>query len=127
ADVELTLRAHLGGAGIAEVRVVRPNDDAAAARSVASSQMSHKRIDRLGHMPIAQVPRRDASTEHRAVVGLGITCQARILLGEEELVLRYTTVPVGEVAGPPLELHQLTDGFVLTRLGDTQRGLIAVD
>ena len=55
AQVPFALVAQLGGARVADVRVVRPHDDAGrTAQAVA--QMLVQREQRLGHVLVAQVP-----------------------------------------------------------------------
>src|SRR5438105_9420647 len=55
-DIELPAPAHLGGARVAEMRVVRPNGDLRATTVLA--EMLDQRLERLHHMAVAQIPRR---------------------------------------------------------------------
>ncbi len=85
ADVPLAVVAHLGLAGVAEVRVVRPHGDARR-RAAVAAEVGVEGEQRLDHVRVAQVPRRHPAAEHRAVVVLGVLHQPRVLLGGEALV-----------------------------------------
>ena len=106
---------------------MRPDDDAAAIRAVVALQVWDERVERFGHMPVTQIPGRDAAAEHGAVILLGIPGQASVLLGKEEFVAGHAPVEVGKLAGAVLHFHQLPDRFVLAWFGDAARGLIAID
>ena len=74
--------------------------------------MREKRVEGFRHVRVAQVPGRDASLEHRAVVFLRGLDQAGVLLGREELVL---VVPAArqDSLSPALHLDQLVHDFPL--------------
>ena len=72
---------------IAEMRIMRPDNDLA----VAAVKMTDERSQRLGHMFIAQVPRLLTPTEHGAIIILCICDQARVLLRIKEFVLGNLT------------------------------------
>jgi len=78
--------------------------------------MSEERVQRVGHVPVAKVPRRRAPAIHRAVVSLGVHGEPRVLLGEEGVVLRRPTVAAQRVGRVPPKVGELRDDFVLARL-----------
>src|SRR5919106_2477740 len=123
--VQLAALAPVRGPRIAQMRVVRPNDNLRAA--APPLEMGFQRLQRLDHVAVAQVPRRHLLEEHRAVVRLGILHQARVLLGIEHLILRHATIAPRVLGGPALQLDQLADDLLLARLGDAGTGDEAVD
>src|SRR5882724_1991369 len=76
ADVHLTVMTHLGGARVAQVGIMRPDN---RFRLPASIKMRNQIADRVHHVPVAQVPRRRAAAKHRTVVLLRVFYQPRIL------------------------------------------------
>src|SRR5439155_14110230 len=91
--VQLAFLAELGGPRIAQVRIVRPDGDAGEA--VAALQEGRDRLQRLRHVPVAQVPGGDPGTEHRAVVHLSVAREPRVLLRREQVGLQRTgTAPL---------------------------------
>lgn len=77
-------------------------------------------------MRVAQVPRGDAATEHRAVVALGVHDDACVLLGSK-LPIRGDPAVAGEEFSCPLaQLDQLSHHLVLARLRPAERSRIAV-
>jgi hypothetical protein len=85
ADVQFAAcAAHFGGARVAQVRVVRPDDHAGG--GTAPRQVRHQRLEGLDHVTVAQVPRGHVAQEHRPVVSLCVRHQPRILLGMKRLV-----------------------------------------
>src|SRR5207248_164865 len=67
ADVHHAVVCHIGEPGVADVRVVCP-DDRLGPRTV----MAHEAFQCLGHVPIADVPRLWAALHHRVVVVLRV-------------------------------------------------------
>ena len=67
-------------------RVLRPAPTAPCAPAVRA------RFDRLGHVHVGEVPRRDLGPVHLAVVLLGVTNKSSVLSREEELVPPDPTV-----------------------------------
>ena len=53
-------------ASVAQVGIVRPNDDFAAAE--APVEMGRERMQSLGHMPVPEIPGIDTPLEHAAIV-----------------------------------------------------------
>jgi hypothetical protein len=90
---------------------VRPHDDARARPEPLA-----QRIERLRHVPVAQVPRFVAAAEHRAVVLLGVADQARVLLGGEELLARGIAIDARERRRAALQVHELLDHRLLAGL-----------
>src|SRR5205807_1920073 len=78
ADIHLTLVGHVGETGIADVRVVFPDN-----RLCTGPMMSHQALERFGHVPVANIPCLGPAADHRAVIGLGIPQHERVLLGGE--------------------------------------------
>jgi hypothetical protein len=121
AEVELAVDgAHGGRAGVAEMGVVRPHHDPGAAEVVA------ERVERVGHVRVAQVPRARAAAVHRAVVALGVGGELRVLLGHEVRVVRELPVAGGQLGGALAELAQLRDDGVLARVLAAGGGRVAV-
>ena len=125
AEVQLALGHHRRRAGVAEMRVVRPDDDLGLA--IAGLEMGHQRFQRLGHVPVTEIPGRNTTAEHGAVIRLRVLRQPRILRRKEVLVLGHAPIAPGEIGGAPLQLDQLPHRFVLARLGEAERRGIAVD
>src|SRR5207245_1283848 len=78
ADVDHALPGHVGVASIADVRVVLP-DDRLRCRTV----MLTEPLQRLGHMPVADVPGYGTAAYQLPVILLGVTDDDRVLLGVE--------------------------------------------
>ena len=88
---------------IAQVRVVRPDHDLAATH--LRIQVGGKRIKRVRHMLVAQIPGGYTPLEHRAIVLLSVLYKTCILLGIEELVGRYPAVTLGVLRCAALKFH----------------------
>ena len=124
AEVELAAAPHLGRARVAEMRVVRPDDDAAL--GIARKQVAVERVERLAHVPVAQVPRGDAALEHRAVILLGVLHQARVLLRLEEFLGGDEPILARVFRGAAPELDELRHDLVLAALVHVERSDISV-
>jgi hypothetical protein len=114
-DVQLAAGSHLGGPRVAQVGVVGPHGD--PARLAVAAEMAGERVQRAGHVAVAQVPALDAPAEHGAVVALRVDHEAGVLLREEGVVARLAA----------LELDQLLHGLSLARLGAPDPRLVGVD
>ena len=68
AQVRFTLCSHPRGSSVAQVRVVRP-DDKLGGRTFPGHEVD-ERLERLGHVTVAQVPGAGVTAVHRAVVVL---------------------------------------------------------
>src|SRR5712671_4851277 len=107
ADVELALPAHRGRRGVADMRVVRP-DDGLRLRTART----HQYLQRIEHMAVAQIPAFHRTAVHQPVITLGGPDDAGILRHVEErlAVLADVIEPVGE------EVVQLLDHLVFARI-----------
>jgi len=123
-DVQLAATTHLGRAGVADVRVVRPHDHPGAA--AVTVQVREQMVERVGHVPVALVPGAGAVTEHRAVVLLGGRHDRGVLLGEEILVLGRHAVAREILAGATAQLHELLDHVPAARLVHAEQHRLAV-
>ena len=110
-DVELTARAHPRGAGVADVRVVFPDHDLGATASPV--EVVEQGVERRGHVPIPQVPRRDVGAVHLLVVLLGVAHHDGVLFGAEQLVLGQPAIALGVLRGLASQRDQLGDDLVL--------------
>ena len=90
ADIQLAALTHRCCPGVAQMRIMRPDDD--LGMPTFAAEVSHQRLQRLDHVAVAQVPRRHFAEKHRAVILFGILDQAGILLGVKELVLRDASI-----------------------------------
>ena len=124
AHVQLAAHAGFRRAGIAEVRVVLPHDDLGG--PATPGQMVGERVERVGHVSVAQIPGRHAAGEHGAVVRGGSLHDAGVLFGVELVVLRQQTVQPGVAQAVALQLRQLLDDLPLTGLAGTERGGVPV-
>src|SRR5581483_11753012 len=84
-QVELAGAPHLRRARVAKMGVVGPDDDLRI-----RSEMIKQPVQRLCHVPVAQVPGAHASTKHRAVIALRVSNDLGILTRREELVAELT-------------------------------------
>ncbi len=114
AEVELAAAGEVGGACVAEVRVVRPDDD--PRRAAGAREVFGERVERLCHVLVAHVPARDVAADERAVVALRVADEPRALLGGEEAVLGDAAVARGQLGGTLAKLDQLRHDLVLARL-----------
>ena len=110
-DVELTRPSHLRRARIAEVGVVGP--DAEPRLFAVALEMLDDRFQRLDHVRVAQVPRRRAAVEHRAVVALRVGDEACVLLGGEEVVVPARAAARRVLVGAVAQLRELPRDVVL--------------
>ena len=110
AEVPLAAQHRVGGACVADVRVVRPHDDACGAAAL-TREVLVELVQGVGHVLVAQVPRVGPTVEHRAVVSLGIAHHARVLLRIEQLVGGGRAVVPQEARGVGAQLAQLLNGL----------------
>ena len=106
------MRSHFRRARIADVRVVRPHDNA---RRLRARKMRVEGFERFRHVTIAQIPRRHAATEHRPIVAFGVRHQPRILYGKETLVARRVVGILGHGRAAPTHAGEFSDDLVLAR------------
>src|SRR5256885_9220233 len=98
---------HLGEGGVADVRVVRPYH-----RLRIGTAMGEEGLERIEHVLIAQVPGGGRAVVHGAVVALGLSDDASVLLRIEEALV---VVPeVGETLAEQIPEHG--DNVGLARL-----------
>src|SRR5207237_9346593 len=84
------------------------------------SEVQHERIEDIGHVRIAQGPRRDVVAEHRAVVFLSVLDDTGVLLRIEELILGDDSVVPQQDIPLALHLEELAHRFPLTTLGESE-------
>jgi hypothetical protein len=77
-------------------------------------------------MRVAQVPRLGAVAEHRAIVLLRVSDQARILFGEEVLVLGDVPVAAHVLRRAPPQVQQLCDDVLFARSRQPEAGRVAI-
>ena len=108
---------------------MRPDDRPSRrpCRSRCALEVRDERLERLGHVAVAQVPGRDAargtsrgSTPRRSRPGARSARRRRTVLVESPVAAR-------ELGGPLLQLDELLDDLLLARLGAAEAGLVAVD
>ena len=80
------------GARVADMGVVLPYDN--ARRLSFPGKKINEMLERVRHVPVAQVPRGFAPVEHRAIILFGVLYQACILFCKKEFVCRYPSVAV---------------------------------
>ena len=78
-------------------------------------------VERVCHVPVAQVPGRCGTAEHRAVVLLGVGDHGRVLLGEEVAILGDEPVTPKVVAGAAAQLDELFEHAPPARLADAEQ------
>ena len=88
--------------------------------------MGEERLQGFHHVGIAQIPRFDAASEHRAVILLCVAHETRVLLGEEILVGGYASIARRVLGRAAAQVHELSHGVVFARPRETDRGGVAV-
>ena len=111
---DLAIGAHVSGSRVADVRVVCPNNDSSGLRSAVPVQMGQQSTQRLDHVLVAKIPRRDAPTKHRTVVNLRVADGMRILLRVERLVFGKQSIAARVLQRVALHFDQLLDRLALT-------------
>src|SRR5437870_10122979 len=92
----------------------------------ASVKVRDQRLNRLDHVPIAQIPRRGATAKHRAVILLGVFHEPCVLLGKEKFVRRALAIATQKLCGLLLYLDQLVDNFVFARFDNSGGGSVTI-
>ena len=110
-DVQLATLAHFGCARIAEMRIVRPDDDARF--RPGALEKFDQIVQRCHHVTIPQIPGFDPTGKHRPVILLRIAYEPGILFRIEEIVGRDASVTARVFEAAAMQLHQLTDHFAL--------------
>ncbi len=110
ADIHLPASTHRGCPGVAQMRIMRPDNDLGA--PTLPTEMRDQRLERLDHMAVAQVPRRHFAEKHRPVIFFGVLDHARILLGVKELLLRDASIALRVLGGTAAQLDELADDLV---------------
>lgn len=88
--------------------------------------MGGQRIERLGHVPVAQVPGDRVSAEHRAVILFGVLHQPRVLLGVEELLGGNPTVAASIFSRSLAQFLELAHRLVLAWLAQPEARRVAI-
>ena len=87
----------------------------------------HQRIEGVGHVGVADVPRRVAAAKHRAVILLGVGRQPRVLLGEKEFVFGAAVRRATAYSAARLRSSvSCWTTSCFARLGDAGRDCVAV-
>ena len=123
-EVELTAARHIGVTRVAEMGVVRPDNELGG--PTRRVQMLFDCQERFRHVAVAEIPRRMAATKHRAVVLLGVVYQACVLLGGEVLVTRAASIALCVVERPRAKLDERVHGVLLAGLGGAGRSSVTV-
>ena len=88
--------------------------------------MLNQRVQRLGHMAVAQIPGRDSLTKHGAVILFGILYQPGVLFREEEFIGKGVAIAAGKVGSALAHLHPLVDDLILAALAQSKTGGVSV-
>ena len=96
---------------VADVRVVRPDDDPRLLPPLGAEVVGEG-VQCIGHVGVAEIPRRDAIAEHGAVVLFGRLDGPRALLCVEELVPSEQPGPGRQLLRMLLELDELLDNLL---------------
>src|SRR5271156_1927491 len=104
------------------MRVVRPDDNLC----LFGPEVLHECIQRLGHMGVTQVPRRDSLAEHRAVIFFGILHQASILFSKEEFIRERAAIAAGKIGSAAAHFGPLADGLILAALAQPKASRVSV-
>ncbi len=99
---------------------MRPDNNFGAAAT--PTEVRGESFQCLGHVPVAQVPRRDLLEEHGAVILFRVFYETGVLLGVERLFFRSLTIAARIFPGAAPELGKLPDHFILARFCDTGTG-----
>src|SRR5262245_13424495 len=81
-DVDHPRRQHVGIPGVADVRVVLPDD-----RLRQWTVLPHEAVQRLEHVAVAYVPRPGTTADHRPIIQLRISRDQCVLLRIEETII----------------------------------------
>src|SRR6478752_9586432 len=88
--------------------------------------MLHQAMQRVCHMGIAEVPRRNPPAKHGTIVFLGIFYEPRVLFCEKEGIPHHPAVTVRKVGSAPSHLQPLFQRLVFTGFTQAEAGGIAV-
>ena len=103
---------------------MRPYDDLRGV--MAELEVPHERVEGVDHVRVAKVPGRDAAAEHGAVVLLGVSDQAGVLFGGEELFDRSPPVAACIFGGTAAHVDELRDNLGFAGVAEAESGGIAV-
>src|SRR5204863_6466201 len=123
-EVDLAAPRHVAETSVAEMRVVRPDHDPCIA--TGGREVVLHRIERLGHVPVAEIPRRRAPAIHVAVVALGVAHESGVLLGAEEVVSGGPAVARQALYRLRAQLHERVPRLLLARPGQLRGRGVAV-
>src|SRR5688572_22644123 len=104
--------------------IMSPDDGLRVAR--LTTHPFNERDERLHHVGVAEVPRLGPAAEHRTVILLCVADDTRILLSDEEVVLRNVAIPTGVLSGAPTQVHQLCNDLVFARTGQSYARRVSV-
>src|SRR5258707_563111 len=99
------------------------NNLCASARPI---EMRGEGFERLGHVPVTQVPRGDLFEEHGAVILLRVLYETGVLLGIESF-FRHETIAPRTLSGTVPEFDELADDLILARFRGSGSRQEAID
>ena len=102
---------------------MRPDDDS---RRCGAREIRVQRRQRVGHMAIAQIPRRDAAAKHLSIIFLSVFHHACVLHGIEALVARRIVGVSKRCCRHALHFRELRDRRILARSGRAETRCVGI-
>ncbi len=106
------------------MRIVRPDDNLGA--SETPLEMRREGVERLGHMPVPQIPRIHSPLKHSPVIFFCVSYEPGILFRREEIVLGDLSVPMKILIGTLLQISELPNHLFLAGLRKAETGGVTV-
>src|SRR5438105_2157908 len=88
--------------------------------------MGGQKIQCITHMPITQIPRRNAASKHRPVIFFRITYQPCILFGEKQFIGSRSSVARRVFGGSTLDFEELFDHGIFTGLCEVESRCVSI-
>src|SRR5437016_4102948 len=101
--------------------VVSPYNQLGSVASLAAEVVGEG-VEGVGHVLVAEVPRRDLCAEHCPVVLFGVPNYPGVLLGVEELILGHQSITAGVLKGVVLQVDELLDCLPLAGIARPEGG-----